>query len=77
MKPREAAITYLKKLLQSEEIECLKEDSVNQGYGLKLSGEHQGGAFLRWFYILTIKGFRPSWSWKKEGKLSSGCWSKN
>jgi ribonuclease HIII len=51
MKPREAAITYLKELLQSEEIECLKEDSVNQGYGLKLSGEHQGGAFALVLYF--------------------------
>lgn len=51
IKPRAEAVAYLRQLLTGHGMEWLGEEIVNQGYGLKISGEDQGTAFSGVLYF--------------------------
>ncbi|HQD54450.1 MAG TPA: ribonuclease HIII [Peptococcaceae bacterium] len=56
IKPRTEAVAYLRELLTGHGMEWLGEETVNQGYGMKISGEDQVAAFSGVLYF-DKKGF--------------------
>lgn len=51
IKPRAEAVAYLRALLTGNGMTWREEEPVNQGYGLKISGEDQGVAFSGVLYF--------------------------